>query len=93
MNRANFRISCRNRLSVIAAMVVSCAYPCAGLALGTDEQRAACTPDVFRLCGSEIPDVSRITACMMQKRASLSTGCRAVMDRDLAAQSGKVASK
>jgi hypothetical protein len=57
------------------------------------EAQQMCTGDAFRLCGSEIPDVSRITACMMKKRASLSTGCRTVMDRDLAAQSGKVASK
>jgi hypothetical protein len=57
------------------------------------EAQQMCTGDAFRLCGSEIPDVSKITACMMQKRASLSTGCRTVMDRDLAAQSGKVASK
>jgi hypothetical protein len=52
-----------------------------------------CTGDAFRLCSSEIPDVSRVTACMMQRRASLSAGCRAVMDRDLAQQSGKVAAQ
>ena len=52
-----------------------------------------CTGDAFRLCSSEIPNISKITACMMKQRASLSSGCRAVMDRDLAAQNGKVASK
>ena len=56
------------------------------------EAQQMCTGDAFRLCGAEIPDVPRITACMMKKRASLSTGCRAVMDRDLAARhAGKVA--
>lgn len=57
------------------------------------EAQQMCTGDAFRLCGSEIPDVSRITACMFKKRASLSTGCRAVMDRDLAQQSNKVAAQ
>jgi hypothetical protein len=57
------------------------------------EAQQMCTGDAFRLCGSEIPDVSRITACMMKKRASLSTGCRAVMERDLAQQSSKVAAQ
>ena len=59
----------------------------------TAEAQQMCTGDAFRLCGSEIPDVTRITACMMKKRASLSTGCRAVMDRDLAQQSSKVAAQ
>lgn len=57
------------------------------------EAQQMCTGDAFRLCGSEIPDVSRITACMLKKRASLSTGCRAVMDRDLAQQGNKVAAQ
>jgi hypothetical protein len=37
-----------------------------------------CTGDAMRLCGSEIPDVERVTACMIQKRAQLSDGCKAV---------------
>jgi hypothetical protein len=42
-------------------------------------------------CSSEIPNIPKITACMFKHRAELSAGCRAVMDRDLAAQkSGKV---
>ena len=57
------------------------------------EAQQMCTGDAFRLCSSDIPDIAKITACIMKKRASLSTGCRAVMDRDLAAQSGKVAAK
>ncbi len=36
-----------------------------------------------RLCSSEIPNIPRITACMIKARAQLSSGCRAVMDRDL----------
>ena len=57
------------------------------------EAQQMCTGDAFRLCSAEIPNIPKITACMMKQRASLSSGCRAVMDRDLAAQAGKVASK
>ena len=58
----------------------------------SSEAQAQCTGDAFRLCSDEIPNIPRITACMFKKRAQLSTGCRTVMDRDLAAQkSGKVA--
>ena len=53
------------------------------------EAQQMCTGDAFKLCSSEIPNIPKITACMMQHRAQLSSGCRAVMDRDLAAQRGK----
>ena len=57
------------------------------------EAQQMCTGDAFRLCSSEIPDIPAITACMMKHRTDLSTGCRTVMDRDLAQQSSKVAAK
>ena len=44
----------------------------------TAEQEQMCTGDAMRLCSSEIPDVERVTACMVQKRAQLSDGCKAV---------------
>ena len=44
----------------------------------TAEQQQMCTSDAMRLCASEIPDVERVTACMVQKRAQLSDGCKAV---------------
>lgn len=47
-------------------------------AQGTSAQRAACTPDVFRLCSSDIPDVTRITACLRRERPRLSAGCQGV---------------
>jgi hypothetical protein len=43
---------------------------------GTAEQRRACTPDVYRLCAGEIPNVRAITACLRRNRASLSEACR-----------------
>jgi hypothetical protein len=59
----------------------------------SSEAREMCTGDAFRLCSSEIPNIPKITACMIKHRADLSTGCRSVMDRDLAAQKGKLAAK
>ena len=52
----------------------------------SSEAQQQCTGDAFRLCSSEIPNIPKITACMFKHRSELSPGCRAVMDRDLAAQ-------
>lgn len=57
----------------------------------TAEAQQMCTGDAFRLCSSEIPNIPKITACMVKHRAELSPGCRAVMDKDLAKGGGKVA--
>jgi len=48
----------------------------------SSEAQQMCTGDAMRLCGHEIPNVQRITACMHKQRANVSAGCRAVMDRD-----------
>jgi hypothetical protein len=45
---------------------------------GTMEQQMACTPDVMRLCGAQIPDVDRIVACLRYNTPQLSEPCRAV---------------
>ena len=47
---------------------------------GTWEQQMACTPDVWRLCGDQVPDVNRIVACLRQNTPQLSNGCRAVFE-------------
>ena len=46
-------------------------------AQGTPEQRWACTEDAFKFCGNDIPDVPRITACMIKNIKQLSPVCRA----------------
>jgi hypothetical protein len=51
----------------------------------TEAQRKACTPDVYRLCKSEIPNVERIVACMKANRSRLSPECEAVVPAVLAA--------
>jgi len=43
----------------------------------TAEQQQACTPDAFRLCSSEIPDIERVRACMVRNKSQLSPQCRA----------------
>ena len=48
---------------------------------GTMDDQMACTPDVWRLCGAEIPDVDRIVACLRANVPQLSPGCRAVFDK------------
>jgi hypothetical protein len=77
-------------LAAAFAVSFSALSSSAGFAFSAEAQQM-CTGDAFRLCSSEIPDVSRITACMLKQRASLSAGCRTVMDRDLAAQAMVVA--
>lgn len=42
----------------------------------TPEEQAACQPDAFRLCGSEIPNIDRVKACMVARRAELSPECK-----------------
>src|SRR5512139_3175594 len=53
---------------------------------GTMEQQMACTPDVWRLCSDQIPDVNRIVTCLRQNTPQLSNGCRAVFDSSNQAQ-------
>jgi hypothetical protein len=74
-------------LRILPGLVISgaCAVICGAPAFcqeyrGTLEQQMACTPDVFRLCGDQIPDVNRIVACLRQNTPQLSGPCRAVFD-------------
>jgi len=48
---------------------------------GSYEEQQACTPDVFRLCGQHIPNVSNIINCLKDQKRHLSVACRTVMDR------------
>ena len=78
---------------LVVAASLSAVTSTAGYAF-SEEARSQCTGDAFRLCSSEIPNIPKITACMVKNRANLSSGCRAVMDRDFAAQrASKVAAQ
>jgi len=59
----------------------------------SSEAQQMCTGDAFRLCSSEIPNIPKITACMIKKKADLSAGCRTVMDKELSQRAGKLASQ
>ncbi len=81
----------KTALVLTAAACFSVAATNASFAFSSEAQQQ-CTGDAFRLCGSEIPNVARITACMIKQRANLSTGCRSVMDREMAGKT-KVAAQ
>jgi hypothetical protein len=75
-----FRFGCVRAVCALAAMSAASMLPVAALAY-TPEQQQACSGDAFRLCSSEIPDVDRVTACMVRNKARLSPQCQAQFKR------------
>jgi hypothetical protein len=74
------------QLSLMLATTLSVLmWPAAGRAYTAEEQQA-CSGDAFRLCSSEIPDVDRVTVCMIRNKSRLSPGCRVFFrpDREVA---------
>lgn len=63
------------RTAVVAALLASSS---AAFAQGAPEQRSACMGDAFRYCSSDIPNVSRVTACMKANFSKLSPACKTV---------------
>jgi hypothetical protein len=82
MKRIGKSISASRKVLVVAIALV--ASSTSSFAIGTAEQRAACAPDVFRLCRSEIPNIDRIIVCLRRERPNLSKSCQAVMDSPIA---------
>src|SRR5207249_1007496 len=84
--RSGWRLKGNSMLKISKSVASSKALVAAALVLGmmstayaySDEQQQMCTGDAFRLCSSEIPDVDRVTACMVQHKSELSAGCKAV---------------
>lgn len=72
--------SSRSLLAAFAAICAMAVMATPAAAQGTPEQRAACQGDAQRLCGQFIPDVDRITACMVQNRRYLSQACRMTIE-------------
>jgi hypothetical protein len=75
-----FAIRIERFAGVILAIGVG-AWPATGWSY-TMEQQQACMGDAFRLCSYEIPDVSRVTACMVRRQTELSPGCRVYFRQD-----------
>ncbi len=79
------------RLSILNAGKAGCCvigFFCPGVATSvaaqgySQEQQQLCSNDAFRLCGPDIPDVDRVTACMIRQRALLSAECQSVFRYD-----------
>jgi hypothetical protein len=70
-----------HRVSTLSLFLALFAVGAAHAQQGTADQRRACTPDVYRLCAAEIPNVKAITACLRRQKANLSEACRAVFDQ------------
>jgi hypothetical protein len=76
--RRRWALASRANLALALTLVTTGS---ASAALATPEQKKACTPDVYRLCAGEIPNVRAITACLRRQKASLSNACRAVFEQ------------
>ncbi|MBI5261610.1 MAG: hypothetical protein HY852_07310 [Bradyrhizobium sp.] len=76
-----------NKTALIFAVAISAMGLSASPSLAfSSEAQQMCTGDAMRLCGSEIPNIPRIIACMHRQRAHVSAGCRAVMEREAVAR-------
>jgi hypothetical protein len=58
------------KVSLVLALTTSFAAASSTASFAfTSEQQQMCTGDAMRLCGHEVPNVQRITACMVRNRA------------------------
>lgn len=64
------------RLGLMSTLALTLAVFAGTADAYTPDQQQACSGDAMRLCGSEVPNIERITACMIAKRSLLSPGCR-----------------
>lgn len=69
--------SSRLQLGLMFATALSASLWSAVSEAYSPEQEQACTGDAMRLCSAYIPDVDRITVCMIQNKSQLTPGCRA----------------
>ncbi len=79
-----------NHNFVAIALIAGCVCNAVALAQenrGTPEQRAACTPDAFRLCSDYIPDASKVESCLRHRKLDLSSACRSVFEQRAATAS------
>jgi hypothetical protein len=67
---------------ILGAAMLSSTASIAQESRGTAEQRAACTPDAFRLCSSYIPDPAKVESCLRLKKSDLRGPCRLVFEQN-----------
>ena len=82
MSFRNVAFSATRRVAAAVLGIALTFLSGSAFAQGTSEQRRACTPDVYRLCAGEIPNVRAITACLVRQRGNLSPACRAAMEQN-----------
>ena len=69
-------------ISIAAAIIAATTlFSSTSFALGTAEQRAACTSDVMRHCMASVGSDGAIIACMKKKRHQFSARCQATLPR------------
>jgi hypothetical protein len=73
------RLVCGPALPACFAIIGICLAGITSASAQSEEARQACSGDATSLCGEFVPDVAKVTACMMRKRAQLSAGCRMAM--------------
>lgn len=64
-------------LPIALACLLSIAASQPAQAQGTPEQRQACEGDAFKFCGKDIPDATKIEACLRARLSDISPACRA----------------
>jgi hypothetical protein len=69
-SRCGARVNRACLTGAVGMLLALSASHAASAALATPEQRRACTPDVYRLCAGEIPNVRAITNCLRRQKAS-----------------------
>jgi hypothetical protein len=82
MSFGNIAFSACKHVAAVLGIALTCVSAGSAFAQGTSEQRRACTPDVYRLCAGEIPNVRAITACLVRQKGNLSPACRAAMEQN-----------
>jgi len=74
------RRSSVRRLALTTAVIAATVFHAtSSFAVGTAQQRAACTGDVLRLCFTSIGSDKAIIACMTENKDRLSKRCKATL--------------
>jgi hypothetical protein len=78
----------RSHIAVLAALLCTSAAT-AQEDRGTPEQRAACTPDAFRLCAGYIPDPTKAEHCLRRNKSDLSDACGSIFEQSAGPVAGR----
>ena len=82
----------KSRMVGMSVLAVGTALSLCTAALASDrgspEDQLACTPDVYRLCSSFVPDEDAIVACLNRNVHALTPACQKVMTRPSAPAKG-----